>query len=55
MIGVICLLQLNEAKKIFFDFVGYLDFTDGENSDPVRVLKRALNCAGEADILFEDY
>ena len=36
-----------------FEFIGKLFWQDGENDDPGRCLKRYIECAANADILFE--
>lgn len=35
-----------------FELIGNLYWSDGENDDPARCLRRYLKCAADADILF---
>jgi hypothetical protein len=37
-----------------FEFIGRLNWADGENDDPARCLRRYLECAASADILFDE-
>lgn len=36
-----------------FEFIGKLYWSDGENDDPGRCLRRYVECAARADVLFE--
>jgi len=41
-------------EKYGCELIGKLYYSDGENDDPGRCLKRALKCAQDADIVFDD-
>lgn len=44
----------HEREPGKFEFIGHLNFNDGENDDPGRCLRRYIECAARADHVFDD-
>ena len=51
-----CLLFMAQQRspEHEFEFIGKLEWSDGENDDPGRCLRRMVKCSSQADILYED-